>query len=415
MNPASTSANTDLAHAERTQKTYTLERLRAIPAGIIESTNSTFFLLIALQALHAGALEKSLIAAGGNIGLLLTPWVVLLVERRGLRVMNAAAKLMFVGAAILGIAAIFPTLPIFVAAAIISYAITNMIIPLFTAVYQTNYVPRERGQYVSRAIVVRVAAAALYGELAGRLLTLDLGLFRMVLVGAAAAFAVSAYILNRIPSAPLQPKPGAQPNGLQQILHSMSFLKTDKLLRNTMAAWMFMGFANLVMLPLRVEYLANPIYGIGLNAQQTAFLTVVIPSVVRLVVSPVFGWIFDRLNFFATRIALNVAFAVSILAFFTGNSLVGLVAGSVVLGIALAGGDITWSLWVTKFAPPARVADYMSVHTFFTGIRGILAPLLAFQLVARFPIAHIGWLCAVWIGLASLLLVPELKLDKRAT
>ena len=45
--------------------------------------------------------------------------------------------------------------------------------------------------------------------------------------------------------------------------------------------------------------------------------------------------------------------------------------------ISGAGADVAWSLWVTKFAPPERVADYMSVHTFFTGVRGFLAPVTA--------------------------------------
>lgn len=63
------------------------------------------------------------------------------------------------------------------------------------------------------------------------------------------------------------------------------------------------------------------------------------------------------------------------------DSLGGLALGAVIFGVANAGGDVAWSLWVTKFAPPERVADYMSVHTFFTGVRGVAAPLIAFHLV----------------------------------
>ena len=51
----------------------------------------------------------------------------------------------------------------------------------------------------------------------------------------------------------------------------------------------------------------------------------------------------------------------------------------------------------------------MSVHTFFTGIRGVLAPLFAFQLVTQVPVATMGLICAVLIGLASLILVPEIR------
>jgi len=79
-----------------------------------------------------------------------------------------------------------------------------------------------------------------------------------------------------------------------------------------------------------------------------------------------------------------------------------------------AGGDVAWSLWVTKFAPEGRVADYMSVHTFFTGVRGVLAPLLAFHLVSTLGMEMLGWSSVVLIVLASLLLVPEFKFGRRA-
>ena len=403
--------------APATQKTYLLERLRAIPAGVIESTTGTFFLLIALQAFQAGPIAKAFIAAGGNLGMLLTPFVVMIVERKGLTSMRAASGLLLVGGFVLCVAALIPILPIYVGAVVIAYAIMNMVIPLFTPVYQNNYPARERGKFVSRAIVVRVAIAALCGDLIGRVLTADIALYRIVLVVAALAFFASSFIARLIPSRPLHRRSNPDGHnlyvgwrgGLRQIWSSMSFLKTDQVFRSTTASWMFMGFANLMMTPLRIEYLANPDFGISLNAQETAMLTIVIPSLARLVMSPVFGWIFDRMNFFATRVALNLAFALSIVTFFTGNSYLGLVAGALIFGIAGAGGDILWSLWVTKFAPPNRVADYMAVHTFFTGVRGVIAPLIAFQLISRLPIGQIGIICAVLIGLASLILVPEMR------
>jgi hypothetical protein len=180
-----------------------------------------------------------------------------------------------------------------------------------------------------------------------------------------------------------------------------------------MIVWMLMGFANLMMTPLRIEYLANPLYGLALTPQEIALLTVIIPALVRLLLSPAWGWLFDRMNFFVLRITINLAFAASILVFFTGDSWLGLVLGAVVFGIAISGGDVAWSLWVTKFAPAHLVADYMSVHTFFTGVRGVLAPLLAFQLVTRISIASMGMVCTSLIVAASLILVPEL-LRRRA-
>jgi predicted MFS family arabinose efflux permease len=126
------------------------------------------------------------------------------------------------------------------------------------------------------------------------------------------------------------------------------------------------------------------------------------------------GWLFDRMNFFVMRIILNVGFALGIASFFTGSSTTGLVLGAVIFGASNAGGEIAWSLWVTKFAPEDRVAEYMSVHTFFTGIRGIFAPILAFQLTQTLDIASIALVCAGLILLASLILVPEIKGQRQA-
>jgi hypothetical protein len=188
---------------------------------------------------------------------------------------------------------------------------------------------------------------------------------------------------------------------------SLRHVCVDRTLRWMLVSWMLMGFANLMMLPLRVEYLANPRYGLALDPQQVALYTLLIPSLVRLVLSPLWGRLFDRMNFFAMRIVLNAGFAFSILSFFTSTSAAGLTLGAVIFGAATAGGEIVWNLWVTKFAPPARVAEYMSVHTFFTGVRGIAAPLVAFQLTQHLPIGQIALICAGLIGLASLILVPE--------
>jgi MFS family permease len=104
-----------------------------------------------------------------------------------------------------------------------------------------------------------------------------------------------------------------------------------------------------------------------------------------------------------------MGFALGIAAFFTSDSRPGLIVGAVIYGISNAGGDVAWGLWVTKIAAPERVADYMSVHTFLTGIRGVLAPLIGFQLLQHFAPAALGWFSAALIVVATLLLIPEIR------
>jgi MFS family permease len=140
-----------------------------------------------------------------------------------------------------------------------------------------------------------------------------------------------------------------------------------------------------------------------------ALLVGVVPNVARFLLNPLWGWLFDRMNFFVLRITLNVGFLLGILIFFTSGSIPGIVVGAVFYGIAHGGGDVAWSLWVTKFAPPARVADYMSVHTFFTGVRGVIAPLVAFQLVLVLPVDIMACISGGLIVIGTLILLPEIR------
>ena len=386
----------------QTALTYRYERMRAVSAGILETAGSTFLLLIAVRWFHAGAVAKALVAAGGSIGLMLTPLTVSWVAVSGWKASTAAARLSLLGALAFVVMAIWPWQAVFVVGGMVAMAAASAMVPLMTQIYQENYPERMRGRLFSRTVMIRIGAAALFSEMAGRILTGGLGRFRWLLLLFTGAFLFSSYCLTRCPSRPLAVAGGAHP------LRSWRCVREDRLFRYTLICWMLMGFANLMMYPLRVEYLANPKYGLGLAVALVALYTGVIPNLARLTMSPVWGWLFDHMNFFTLRIILNLGFALGILTFFMSKSTAGLVAGAIVFGVSNAGGDVAWSLWVTKFAPPERVADYMAVHTFFTGVRGVLAPMAAFQGLAYVSFTTLGWISAGMIMAASLMLLPEI-------
>jgi len=402
-----------MTDAGRTAQTYRCERWRAISSGILETAGSTFLLLIAVRWFHAGALPKALVAGGGSFGLMLGPWLVAQVETASWPVAKAASRVAMLGAIGFVVMALLPVLPVFVIGAMVTMAASSAAVPLMTQIYQENYPERERGKLFSRTFMIRIATAAAFSELAGRFLTGNLESFRWLLVVFAMAFALAANWLAHIPSRPLTASGGTHP------FRALRFVREDALFRRTLIMWMLMGFANLMILPLRVEYLANPKHGVtwhgaALTTAQIALLVGVIPNLARLVMSPIWGRLFDRMNFFILRIVLNSGFALGMLSFFGGDHVAWLVLGAIIYGISNAGGDVAWSLWVTKFAPPERVADYMSVHTFFTGLRGVLAPVAAFWMVEHFSLAAISWLGATMIVFATLLLIPEIKFGKGA-
>lgn len=395
----------------RTVVTYRFERWRALSGGILETAGATFLLLIAVRAYEAGALAKALVAASGSAGLMLAPWVVSLVEAAKWPVSTAAARLAAVGAVTFLLMALAPFQVVFVIGSVIAMTMSSVAIPLLTQIYQENYPAKERGKLFSRTFMIRIATAALFSEIAGRVLSAHIDYFRWLLIVFGAAFGFASFCLSRIPSRPLTASGGTHP------FRALRYAKSDRVFRITLISWMFLGFATLMMSPLRVEYLANPKHGMMLDGRTLttaliALLVGVIPNLARLVLNPIWGYLFDRMNFFVLRITLNLGFALGAVSFFVGGQMMWLVVAAILFGISNAGADVAWSLWVTKFAPPERVADYMSVHTFFTGVRGLLAPLIAFYFVAQLPLVYVGWICAGLILIGTSLLVPEIKAGK---
>jgi MFS family permease len=389
-----------------TELTYRYEKWRAAASGILETASTTFLLLIAVRALHAGATAKALVAGGASFGLMLSPLVVSIVARTGWTTALAASRIASAGSVCFIISSLVPSLPIFVICSVLGTTASSAVVPLLTQIYQENYPQKIRGHLFSRTVMIRIAVAALFSHLAGSALSGQIEYYRYLLLVFAGALAFAGFCLARYPSRPLTVVGGTHP------LRALRFAREDALFRRTLICWMLMGFANLMMLPMRVEYLANPKYGLALSAVQIAFLTGVAPNLARLVMSPIWGWLFDRMNFFVLRITLNIGFAIGILAFFTSSDWNGLVFGGIIFGISNAGGDVAWSLWVTKFAPPDHVADYMSVHTFLTGVRGVIAPLAAFHAARHIEIQTLGWFSAALILISILLLLPEIKIGR---
>jgi MFS family permease len=394
--------------ADRTRRTYLYELCRAGTAGILETAGSTFLLAIAVKHFAAGSLAKAVVAASGSMGLLVSPLVVSWVTAMRWPTALAASRILAAGAISFFLAALLPGLTAYVVFTLFAMTTSAAIIPLLTHMYQENYPAHQRGRLFSRTVMVRIATAAAFSKIAGDALNERADRFPWLLLTFAGALAFASFCLSRCPTTPIPHDGGAHP------LRALRFVRDDALFRRTLICWMLMGFANLMMLPLRVEYLANPEYRQAASIGLIALLTGVIPNLARLVLSPIWGHLFDHMNFFALRVTLNVGFAVGILTFFTSSTLTGLVIGAVVFGISNAGSDVAWSLWVTKFAPAGRVADYMSVHTFLTGVRGVAAPAVAFAVVGHVSPAVLASISCGLILAASALLIPEIKVARKS-
>ncbi len=399
------------------KQTLRIDIARSGFSGFVDACERTFFLLVAIKVLDGGWIAKSIIAGATGIGFLFSPLVVQRVRRSG-RVVTEPASYLLIAAAVSSVlAAVYANEILFMIGASVGLALQGCVVPLVTALYNRNYPDGRRGRYVSLSIWVRVLFTTVLALLVAKVLEQKLptsdSIWRIVPLGAALSFGIQALLIRRIPAMPLRLRDDEPQNERDAWKLRWQLMRTDALLRNVLLAWMFMGFANLMMLPLRVEYVSNERYGIFLGPLAITMVTTIIPAIVRLLMIMPFGWAFDKLSFFAMRILVNGVFALSIVSFFLGKSMTGLVIGATLFGLAVAGGDVLWNLWTIKFAPPGRVADYMALHTFFTGTRGVVAPFVGFYLIERVSIPSMGFVCSALIAVSSLILVPQYRVERR--
>lgn len=391
----------------RAAVTYRYDLRQAFFLGMCESSWVTFGLLIAIRGFDADNnssalldLIKGLIPAAGSLGMLLGPFALMLAARSGRPASRMIA--MYIGIAgvlVLGATQAHSLIP-FAVLWIVANIIYAQQVGLMTQIYAWNYVTSNRGKRLATTFIVGASGGLIFSLLWGRLLDWNFGLFPLLIGSVAVACFCGAYFINKIPSEPFQR------SGSGNAFRHYSLIWQDKLFGLMLLSWMFIGIGNMMTIPIRIEYMANPDYQINATNEQVALAAVIIPFAVRFVSARFWGILFDRINFITWRIAINICFVTGTAMFFFSHSLPMLYVGSAFFGMAMGGGAIAWNLWVTKIAPPSRVSQYMSVHTSLTGIRGVLSPFLGYWLISYSP-ALAGAVAIGFIVLASALFCTE--------
>lgn len=400
---------------ERLKKTFLLEHIRSAFHGISEPFARTFFLLIAIRVFAAEALAQSLIAGAMGVGLLISPVTVSLARRCQLPVTAISGVAIALAGVALFLGSYLSGFPAFLLSALPAVIVPGACLPLFTELYQQNYPVEARGSLFGRTQRIFVALAVSSAWLCGYGLEVNLDSWPLwtrcfgiaMTAGGSVLLLYPARPLDRDPWTPAE-RPGRR-SMLTPLFRSLRWVASDGDYRWVLGIYMVMGFGNIMMMPLRVIILADPQYGFNKSPEFIAIVTAVIPPVMLFLFTPLWGKLFDRMNFFLLRTILNFMLVASILFYFLPGTTWGFVTGSVLLGLAFSGGNVAWSLWVTKMATPERVADYMSGHTFFTGVRALLAPLISVPLAAVVPME---WLVAVSCSMILIsigMLGPEIK------
>lgn len=366
-------------HPSRVQRTFVAEAIRAVTAGVIETALATFAALIAVNQFQSSAALKSFLLASPAVGLLGSLLVVPLAIRWQIRSSTAAALISLLSMGGFLLSAIGAESEIcFVIGISIGIGMIGMAIPLQTHYLRLNYPAKTRGRLFSITIFIRALTAMIASWWFGVFLDEDFSRYPILLWVMVGAALISAGCHLLVPSETLRTSGKGKRH---PFLESVHISRADAVFVRLLVAAMIMGFGVLSANALRVDYLVNPVHGLQFDVKTVSLITGIVPSVMRLVSTFFWGWLFDRVNFFRLRIVVNLVFLVGVILYFVGGDVRVILVGSALFGLARGGGEIMFNLFVTKLAPSEHIADYMSVHTFLAGIRILIAPFLGFFLV----------------------------------
>jgi len=365
--------------------------------GLIEAGYNSIVLLVAIRHFQASDTAKSLLAGGTAIGFLLAPVFLVSLSKATLRTSHLCALCMVGTACGTTIAASANSATGYTAGLLLALILVAQVPSLMVHIYSKNYHKKERGRRLSGNLMISSTIGASVSLLIGQLLDQNLQYYQYCLLGMSAASICAALIHLRIPSERL--READKPH----LRHDLKLAFKDKFFAAMLFAWMLMGVGNLITIPLRIEYVANPIYGITASNTIVLAITVIAPSIARVLSTPVWAYLFDHFNLALVRISINLCFLVGLVLYFHSTTITFLFISTALVGWATGGGTIAWTLWVTKVAPSGREGTYMSVHSFFTGVRGLPAPFVGYWILSNLGPKEVAWTSAAFIAVSSTL------------
>lgn len=346
----------------------------------------TFALLIAKRVFDAPSWVKASIQASEHFGLFFNTISLALFARYFKQATTAWCFCFLVTGALFFLSACHQSLWVYAIFMVLAKTFYKQKEPLMIEVYTQNYARNERGKRLSWCLMYSAFMGMLMAHLGGILLDRSLNHYIWICLGMGFAAFAAAKAVSLIPPCPIKSFGSTHP------FANISLLWKDKWFGYMKLGWMLLGFGNLVTLPMRTEYLCDAHYGVNVSNKTAALILFVIPAATKIASMRFWGALFDRYSFIPTRIALNACWLIGLFLFFNFKSLIYIGIGSGFIGLAMGGGMLLWTLWVTQVAPPDKVSAYMSAHTAIAGLRGLVSPYLAYALLSLSKnVVTIGW------------------------
>lgn len=238
-----------------------------------------------------------------------------------------------------------------------------------TVEVHSGYHKTRRGKLYSTTAIIMIIGTLIFTGLANLLINDSVSRLQMVIFLLAIPIFIAGFCSLKLPHRSFSKE---QKLGLSELA---SILIHDKLFAYICVSWFLLGCSNLWLLPYRTNLLVEESFGFCYSPKMVLFLLIILPETIRILVIRIYAYFFDRVNFIILRIIISSFFALYIIFFFIGDSLIYHIIGMAFMGLGFGGGALAWRLWVTKIAPLGKVSAYMAIHSGLTGIRMMFSPL----------------------------------------
>ncbi|MEO6193298.1 MAG: MFS transporter [Thermoanaerobaculia bacterium] len=253
------------------------------------------------------------------------------------------------------------------------------VITLRTSVWRQCYDRERRAVVAGRVVAVHYLAVATTGVLMGSLadkLPAALPIFYLLIAGLGVAGAFLYRALSRAagPEAAAPAETGEPGSRRGTLRTAFAILREDPAYRRYLF-WLFVLDAGVQMVPAPLLICLAERFALT-HIEQVLLITALPMTVVPLVM-PFFARRLARVHvvrfraFHSWSYAAALAFSVAGLALRVEPLLW---LGAALLGVAYAGGSLTWHVGHHDFAPPEKTAHYMALNCTLSGVRGFLAP-----------------------------------------
>jgi MFS family permease len=244
-----------------------------------------------------------------------------------------------------------------------------------SSLYHLLYPRKIRGRVLGRLTFWTFLTMVPSILVTGWLLDLSREMYRMLYPLAGLCGLIGCYYYSTLRLAGSSRRPNGKTSLREAMRGVQTILAEDRAYLFFQASFFLSGAAFFMSTHI-VLLLVNDRF--GFSAFELALWITVVPQLLLALSSPLWGRVIDRIGIVHTRLLVSVVQTGSLACYWIGivGGLPGFIyLGSIFLGLTNGGGQLTWALASSHFAPkPDDVPLYNGIHFVLNGVRGLLLP-----------------------------------------